>query len=120
MASDVATPESITPAWLTAILREGGHAGAAVRAFRAGQIGTGQIGKCIRFELELTEGSGDAPRSVVGKFPSDDPTSRATGVQLGNYIKEVSFYRDLQARLTIRSPRCYHSAIAGVGPQFCL
>ena len=84
------------------------------------RIGTGQIGKCIRFTLDLAEDSGDAPRSVVGKFPSDDPTSRKTGVELRNYIKEVSFYRDLQARLSIRSPRCYYAAIVGEGPEFSL
>jgi hypothetical protein len=41
-------------------------------------------------------------------------------VQLRNYVKEVAFYRQLQSRLSIRSPRCYHAAIAGEGPEFSL
>jgi hypothetical protein len=57
---------------------------------------------------------------VVGKFPSDDATSRQTGVDLGNYRREVEFYRQLQSRLSIRTPRCYFAEIEGVGPRFAL
>ncbi|HVR29528.1 MAG TPA: phosphotransferase, partial [Thermoanaerobaculia bacterium] len=63
---------------------------------------------------------GDAPRSLVGKFPSDDPVSRQTGVDLGNYRREVEFYRRLRSRLTIRTPRCYYAEIDGIGPRFAL
>lgn len=53
-------------------------------------------------------------------IPSDDPTSRQIGVVLQNYIKEVTFYRELQSRLSISTPRCYYAAIDGVGPEFAL
>ena len=88
--------------------------------FTRTQIGTGQIGKCIRFALELDGDDPTAPRSLVGKFPSDDPTSRATGVALKNYIKEVSFYRTMQKRVSISTPRCYYAEIEGEGPNFAL
>jgi hypothetical protein len=91
-----------------------------VRALRSQRIGTGQIGQCIRYELELAAGSGEAPRSLVGKFPSDDPRSRQTGVLLGNFWKEVSFYRELQPRLGIRTPRCYYAEIREHGPEHAL
>ena len=107
MASTIPTPETIDAAWLTARLRERGHTGVSVAGFRAERIGTGQIGKCIRFQLELAGDTRDAPRSLVGKFPSDDPLSRATGEQLGNYHREVMFYRQLAGRLPIDKPRCY-------------
>jgi hypothetical protein len=110
-------PDDITAAWLTARLRDGGHVNAEVRAFTATRIGTGQIGLCVRYELELPDDAA-APRSLVGKFPSDDPVSRATGVQLRNYLKEVHFYRTLQHRLDIRTPRCYFADIVGEGPEF--
>ncbi len=70
--------------------------------------------------LDLANGAATVPRSLVGKFPSDDPTSRQTGVDLGNYRREVEFYRQLVSRLTIRTPRCYYAAIEGVGPHFAL
>ena len=60
------------------------------------------------------------PRSLVGKFPSDDPTSRQTGVQLRNYRKEVAFYRDLRSQVRIRTPRCYFAEIVGDGPEHML
>ena len=117
--SSIPTPEQIGTAWLTDRLREAGHPGVRVRAFTATRVGTGQIGKCIRYALEL-DGDPTAPRSLIGKFPSDDPTSRQTGVALRNFIKEVSFYRTLAGRVTISVPRCYYAAIDGEGPEFAL
>ncbi|MFU8814957.1 MAG: phosphotransferase [Pseudomonadales bacterium] len=117
-AAAIPTPQDITAGWLTERLREGGHADADVRAFTAQRIGTGQIGMCIRYELDLPATDTTTPRSLVGKFPSDDPVSRATGVQLRNYLKEVRFYRELKARVGISTPRCYYAAIVDEGPEF--
>lgn len=117
-AQHIPTPEDITAAWLTERLRAGGHPEADVRAFSAERIGTGQIGLCIRYELELARPDATTPRSLVGKFPSDDPVSRATGVQLRNYLKEVRFYRELKDRLDISTPRCYYAEIVAEGPEF--
>jgi len=115
----VPSGESITASWLTGVLHDAGHPEARVRSFTATQIGTGQIGKCVRFTLDV-DGDSTAPRSLVGKFPSDDPVSRATGVMLKNYVKEVSFYRQMQARVSISTPRCYYARIDGEGPHFAL
>ncbi len=118
--TDIPTGESITASWLTDRLHEAGHHKVSVRNFTRTQIGTGQIGKCIRFALELDGDDPTVPHSLVGKFPSDDPTSRATGVALKNYIKEVSFYRTMQRRVSISTPRCYYAEIEGEGPHFAL
>ncbi|MEQ8483889.1 MAG: phosphotransferase [Pseudomonadales bacterium] len=121
MPTPIPTPDDVDAAWLTARLREAGHAGVTVRACEAERIGTGQIGLCMRYRLDLADDpEGTAPRSLVGKFPSADPVSRATGVQLRNYLKEVSFYQRLQQRLSIPTPRCYFAAIDGEGPEFAL
>jgi hypothetical protein len=117
---NIPAPQDVTAHWLTDRLREGGHAQAEVRSFTTQRIGTGQIGLCIRYELELASADTTAPRSLVGKFPSEDPVSRATGVQLRNYYKEVRFYRDLKHRLDIATPRCYYAEIVGEGPEFML
>jgi hypothetical protein len=113
-------PGEITPELVTRCLREAGHEKAEVRALRAARIGTGQIGQCIRYALDFAGDPGGAPRSLVGKFPSDDPLSRQTGVTLRNYWKEVSFYRELRPRLGIRTPRCYLARIEGQGPEHVL
>lgn len=118
--TSVTTPDGFTAEWLTERLREAGHRTAEVKSFIATPIGTGQMGKCVRYELDLAGADESTPRSLVGKFPSDDPLSRQTAVALKNYLKEVSFYRDLQSRLAISTPRCYHAEIAGDGPDFAL
>jgi aminoglycoside/choline kinase family phosphotransferase len=118
--SGVLTPEAMDAAWLTERLREGGHAEAQVAAVTRTQIGTGQIGKCVRFDLTLAAGDESTPCSLVGKFASDDPVSRATGVQLRNYYLEVNFYQHLAEKLSISVPRCYYADIIDEGPEFAL
>lgn len=106
--------------WFTEQLRAAGNPGVEVTAVAARRIGTGQIGKCVRFDLTFAHSDHAAPASLVGKFPSDDPVSRETGVALRNYYREVSFYRELAPGLEIRLPRCYYAAIDGEGPEFAL
>lgn len=120
MVHAIPTPDTLTAAFLTERLREAGHAGVTVTDFRAEPIGTGQIGHCLRYHLTITGGDGSAPTRLVGKFPALDAKSRFSGVLLTNYLREVSFYRELQARVTIRTPRCYYAAIEGHGPNFAL
>ncbi|MXX63345.1 MAG: phosphotransferase [Holophagales bacterium] len=115
----IPTAEEVSAEWLTGQLRAAGHE-VEVLGFEASDIGTGQLGRCIRYSLEYGEGAAGAPRTLVGKFPSDDPTSRATGVVLRNYLKEVRFYQELQPRLSISTPRCYFAGIDGEGPHFAV
>lgn len=119
-SSSVLTPEQMDAAWFSRCLRDNGYPDATVTGVTRTPIGTGQIGKCIRFELALSGGGAGCPANLVGKFPSDDPTSRATGVQLRNYYREVNFYRHLAGRLRISLPRCYYADIDGEGPEFAL
>ncbi len=118
--SAVVLPEAMDAAWFAERLAENGYPAEEVISVSRRQIGTGQIGACFRFELELGNADSTAPRSFVGKFPSDDPVSRATGVQLRNYYREVQFYRHLASRLSISIPRHYFDAIEGEGPEFVL
>jgi hypothetical protein len=120
VSSAIPTPETITPGFLTEVLRANGHASATVAHIRGEPVGTGQIGLCIRFHLDYAGDRGPAPRTLVGKFPSLDPLSRHTGVQLRNYAREIFFYRTLKERIPISTPRCYFTAIEGDGPEFAL
>ncbi len=96
----ISQPESITAEWLSEVFQHAGING-NVSSFTARSIGTGQVGENVRFELT---GSGDIPKTVVGKFPSTDPVSRQTGVDTSNYIREVHFYKHLQSRVSIQTP----------------
>lgn len=76
----------LTPEWLGEVL------GREVGGFECERIGTGQMSVSYRVTLD----GGDA---VVVKLAATDPTSRATGVGLGAYEREVRFYRELAERI---------------------
>lgn len=106
-----ATPEAVDPAWMTDVLR---HAGALQSArvtdLTWKSVGAGMLGDSIRFDLRYDRDEG-APASVVGKFPSSDPISRATGVDFGLYLTEVRFYQEIAATVAVRAPFCYFADI---------
>ena len=116
MAELVPAPEDVTKQWLTEALQSAGFSG-SVSGFEHRDIGTGQVGRCVRFTLDVT---GDLPTTLIGKFASNDPVSREAGVQRDCYSREVGFYSDLAADLPVRRPACYFAAIDGRGPDHCL
>ncbi len=117
----IPTADDVSAAWLTDCLRAAGHDGVRVRGFEAIAHRHRPDRQVHPLHASTSRTARTARRArLVGKFPSDDPISRQTGVDLGNYRREVEFYRQLASRLTIRTPRCYYAAIEGVGPHFAL
>ena len=117
----VSDPASLTPEWITAALHAAGLGrGGRVAAATCDPVGTGQMARSFRFRLEWTGDPGNAPRSVVAKLPSDDPTSRATGAMHGAYRKEVRFYQEIARTVGIRTPRCWYAEIDDGGEHFAL
>ena len=105
-------PEDVTPEWLTEVLRESGALddGAAVESFTHTAVGTGQMADSVRFSLAY-KGEAPGPASVVAKFASTDPTSRATGLSLRAYEIEVRFYQQVASTVGIRTPRCHFADV---------
>jgi hypothetical protein len=97
-----ATPEELSPQWLTKVLRTHGIE-ADVAALTSKRIGTGQIGQNHRYSIGYASAPHDAPqnapRTLVGKFVSPDPISRGTGLAMGIYAKEAMFYREFAPAL---------------------
>ncbi len=93
-------PEEITSAWLSSVF------GANVQLTDSSRVGDGLVGMNLR--LSLASDNPDVPATVVAKLPSPDPTSRATGVALRNYEREVKFYAEVAPTVNIRVPRCFH------------
>ncbi|MGD8415474.1 MAG: phosphotransferase [Pseudomonadales bacterium] len=118
--TNIPTPADLDVVWFGDRLREAGFAETVVTGVTRKQVGTGQIGTCYRYALTLERADPGVPTSFVAKFPSDDELSRATGVQLRNYYREVQFYRHLAGELGISVPRCYYADIEGEGPEFVL
>lgn len=94
------TPEGLTDSWLSSVLRADVHVAQATR------IGDGLVGMNVRLALES---DGTVPSSLIAKLPSPDPTSRATGIGLRNYEREVCFYLEIAPTVDIRVARCYHA-----------
>jgi len=107
----IVPPEAVTPAWITAALAAGG-VNAQVAGLVMESVGTGQLGETRRFHLEYAgTPPPDAPKSVVGKFPSANATAAETGRSMGFYRSEVMFYREAAAKAGIHVPRTYVAEI---------
>lgn len=95
--------DHVDAAWLSSVLGRPGELAAIERR----SIGTGQVGENVRYDLTWSGGAAE-PRTVVGKFPSLDPQSRATGGATMAYVREVGFYRDAQHTVGVSTPRVHH------------
>jgi hypothetical protein len=114
-------PDAITPEWMTEVLRGSGAIhDARVVGMERREVGTGQMGASVRFGLDYDRAEAGAPDAVVGKFPSADPTSRATGAGQGAYLKEVRFYQELQGTVGICTPHCHFARIEPTTGSFVL
>lgn len=92
--------------------------GSSVTASKSTEIGDGLVGMNVR--VSLHSDTPTVPKSVVAKLPSQDETSRATGVALRNYEREVKFYRDIAHTVDIHVPRCFHAEWNDVDSDFVL
>ncbi|MCA1661844.1 MAG: ecdysteroid 22-kinase family protein [Novosphingobium sp.] len=114
-----AHPAAVTPKWLSAVLSAAGELDGTVTAVDWRPIGTGQVGDSARFSLTYDR-PGAGPATLAGKFAAADATSRRTAVTHGLYAKEVAFYRELAARVAIRTPRAYAAEVGADGSAFVL
>ena len=120
MAPFPTTASDVTPGWIEAQLKAAGALGdASVVAAPFVSIGTGQVGDTARFTLTYDR-TGAGPATVAAKFASADATSRSTAAMFGLYAREVQFYRQLAARIAVRTPRVYASELSDDGATFVL
>ena len=116
-----ATPEALGPEELTGYLRAAGVLGAdRVIAARSELIGTGKMGDNARYFLSYGGDAGDAPSTLVAKFPAADERARSLAGAAGAYYNEVMFYRVLAPRASIRIPTVYGSEISSDRGSFLL
>ena len=111
MLDTIYRPDQETPEFLSEILQTAGHSLANVESFQSQPIGTGQMGKCLRYRLEYTQPDPSYPSSLIGKFASDDEGSKETAILTLSYLREVGFYQEGSKNLSIPIPKCYYAAI---------
>ena len=85
------TVADLDAAWLTAVLRDAGHADAEVCSFAVRPIGAGNVSDTVQVALDFA-GPTAAPSSVVCKFRCSQPQAHAHGVGSGSYFREVHSY----------------------------
>ncbi len=116
----VVRPDAVDAQWLTETLRRAGVLSAArVTSFERSVCGTGQLADSYRFALTY-DPPGAGPATVVGKFSSDDPISRAWGQGSGQYRNEIRFYQELATRLECNVPTPIHAELAANETDFVL
>ncbi|MEQ1548441.1 MAG: phosphotransferase [Chakrabartia sp.] len=119
MPDPVLHPEDISPQWVSALLKAHGH-DAEVKAITSTPIGTGQVGATYRFVLEYSGNHGNAPLTLVGKFPSNDPLSRTTGKERLTYLREARFYSDFAGEKPLPVPEHLYLGFNEVSHDFTL
>jgi hypothetical protein len=106
--------DDLTPGWLTAALRAGGH-DVTVTVVAATPVGHGQIGANYRLNLE-GHGFDAVPTHLVAKMGAGEDRS----IVSGGYRKEVVFYTDLAPTVAVRTPQCWYGAISADSTVFTL
>jgi Phosphotransferase enzyme family len=110
-------PVDLTPDWLTAALRSGGHE-VTVRSVSHERIGTGQIGASYRLQLGFVERNPSVPATIVAKLAAGSAEARE---RVGEgYHKEVRFYQDLAPLVAVNIPKCWYAAISDNMHSFTL
>jgi hypothetical protein len=113
--------EDVTPEWLTRALRQAGALhDAKVTGLETRRVGNGMFGDSVRFAITYDREEENAPASVVGKFASTDPTSRANGASVGLFETEVNFYRSFRPTVAVRSPQPFFADIDPETKEFTL
>jgi hypothetical protein len=106
------TTSEITAELMTAALREHGTIGPAVSVASVvldpGAVGVGFMGEVGTVGLVYDGDAGDAPTSVVAKFPTRSPDIRAMMHPTRIYEREHRFYELLADRTPLRTPDVYH------------
>jgi len=103
---------------MTAAL-QGAGMDVVVRGLRSEPVGTGQMAHNERIHLEYEGEPVAAPATIVGKFPSPNEASRASGAR-GGYRAETLFYTELAGELACVTAGCYYGEISDDQSTFTL
>ncbi|NND66955.1 MAG: phosphotransferase [Halioglobus sp.] len=121
MADFPTTPEALDADRLTRYLRRSGHlTDGEVSSFEHRVIGTGKMGDNARITLTYAGDRGQAPATLVGKFPATEEATREAAGAGGAYYNEVMFYRELAPHTTMRIPTIYASELSEDRTEFLL
>lgn len=116
----VVSAADVTAEWLTEVLTAANRLDQGrVTDVQYATCGTGQLGDSYRFHLTYGV-PGAGPATLVGKFASQDPTSREFGRSPGYYRNEIGFYTELAGQLPVSVPTALYAALDANQTDFVL
>ncbi len=119
----LASEKDITPAWVEGVMRGSGNLedGITVTSVSTERIGEGVgILSILQRVTPTYSGATKAPKSLVVKYPTDDPVQRGTADALVFYIRELTFYRDCAPSAPFKTAKCYGQAIESENTNFTI
>lgn len=102
--------EHLTPEWLDAALRDGGHlAESRVVGLRVEAIGEGLgfVGQVLRLRPEYDRPEPGAPTSLIAKLPGSVAKNRGAVEAGQGFEREIRFFREWASGCGLATPRCY-------------
>jgi aminoglycoside phosphotransferase (APT) family kinase protein len=116
-------PESITPEWLTTVLRAEGSllTTETVTSLRSTLIGegVGVLSRIYRVEPTYSQ-SVSGPSSLIVKIATDNEVYRFTADVLSAFRREMVFYAELAHTAPFVTPRCFAAVQATENSDFTL
>ncbi len=95
--------------WFTTVLREGGHAEAAVTTISMEPMAvSGAIADMARVRLGYDDSGKAGPPTLIAKIRGAAEIQVAMDGAMGLYDREARFYADLAERVSVVTPRCVH------------
>jgi hypothetical protein len=119
----LASEKDITTTWVEGVMRGSGNLedGVTVTAVSIDRIGEGVgILSILQRVTPTYSGATEAPKSIVVKYPTDDPVQRGTADALVFYIRELTFYRDCAPSAPFKTAKCYGQAIESENTNFTI
>ncbi len=106
------TTSEVTAEWMTGALRSSGTIPAEAEVTEVvadpAAAGVGFMGEVASVDLVYGGDVGDAPTTVVVKFPTRSPEIRAMMHPTRIYEREHRFYQELADQTPLRTPRVHH------------
>jgi hypothetical protein len=110
-------PSDITAEWLTAALQSGGHlpSDATVTSMQRRPVGegVGMLGLIEVITPAYAGNAGDAPKSVVVKYPTEVEANLVVATTFNVYQREVLFCQRVAPKAGMRVPKVFFSAFKG-------
>jgi aminoglycoside/choline kinase family phosphotransferase len=104
------SPDEVTTQWLTnALLEKDQQTDISVESFKISPLSKGENSALFEIQLQYSDQSIDAPKSLIAKFSSHLQSKRDTFKIF--YQNEVHFYQTISPLVPLRTPDMYYADI---------